>query len=75
VFDVTDHLDELRSWPTQQLLARRREVVVEQRPLHTEELSLTPVLDERGRIDPTVGLDGASARKALPAPRAGPNTA
>jgi hypothetical protein len=44
------------------VVARRREVVGEQRRLHTEELLLTRVLDERGRIDSTVGLDGVSTR-------------
>ena len=30
--------------------------------MRTEELLLTRVLDERGRVDPTVGADGESAR-------------
>jgi hypothetical protein len=62
MFDAAGHLDELRCWPTERLVARRREVVAEQRRLHTEELLLTRVLDERGKIDPTVGADGESAR-------------
>jgi hypothetical protein len=62
MFVVADHLDELRSWPTDRLAARRREVVDQQRQLRTEELLLTRVLDERGHIDPTIGLDGESAR-------------
>ena len=62
MFDVADHLDELRSWPTERLETRRREVVRERRRLETEELTIVRVLDERGRIDTTVGTDGESAR-------------
>jgi hypothetical protein len=62
MFDVADHLDELRSWPTDRLEARRHEVVLERRRLATEELAIVRVLDERGRIDPTVGDHGESAR-------------
>ena len=62
MFDVADHLDELRSWPTERLETRRREVVRERRRLETEELTIVRVLDERGRIDTTVGADGESAR-------------
>lgn len=51
-----------RSWPTEQLEARRHAVIVEQRRLHAEELAIVRVLDERGRIDPTMGSDGDSAR-------------
>ena len=36
--------------------------MAEQRRLRTEELLVTRVLDERGRVDPTVGADGESAR-------------
>jgi hypothetical protein len=61
MFDAAGHLDDLRSWPTERLVARRRDVVSEQRRLRTEELLLTRVLDERGRIDVTVGADGESA--------------
>ena len=62
MFDVIDHLDELRSWPTDRLSSRRDELVREQRRLHIEELTITRVLDERGQIDATVGRDGESAR-------------
>ena len=54
--------DEYRSWPTERLEARRRAVLVEQRRLHAEELAIVRVLDERGRIDPSVGCEGESAR-------------
>ena len=54
--------DVYRSWPTERLEARRREVVVAQRRLHAEELAIVRVLDERGRIDPTMGCEGESAR-------------
>jgi len=51
-----------RSWSTQRLEARRREVIGEQRRLHAEELAIVAVLDERGRIDVSMGADGESAR-------------
>jgi uncharacterized protein DUF222/HNH endonuclease len=62
MFDVVDHLDELRCWPTDRLEARRREVVRAKRRLEVEELNIMRVLDERGRIDPTVDDLGESAR-------------
>jgi hypothetical protein len=62
VFDVSDCLDELRSHSTDWLEARRREVVTEVRRLQSEEHSILLVLDERGRIDTSVGMDGESAR-------------
>jgi hypothetical protein len=62
MFDVTDHLDELRSWPTARLEARRREVVRAKRRLEVEELDILRVLDERGRIDVNIGGDGESPR-------------
>jgi hypothetical protein len=62
MFDVVDHLDELRCWPTDRLVAHRDCLVSEQRRLHVEELDVLRVLDERGRIDASVGLDGESAR-------------
>jgi hypothetical protein len=37
-------------------------VVGAQRELHAEELAIVRVLDERGRIDPTMGAYGDSAR-------------
>jgi hypothetical protein len=60
MFDVVDHLDELRSWPTDRLVARRHEVVRAKRRLEIEELDILRVLDERGRVDPTVGDQGES---------------
>ncbi len=62
MFDVADHLDELRNWPTGRLLAHHEELVREQRRLQLEDLDVLRVLDERGQIDPTVGRDGESAR-------------
>jgi hypothetical protein len=62
VFDVVDHLDELRSHSSEWLETRRREVVAEVRRLQSEELAIVRVLDERGRIDVSVGRDGESAR-------------
>jgi hypothetical protein len=62
MFDVTDRLDTLRSHSTEWLEARRREVVAEVRRLQSEEFAIVRVLDERGRIDVSMGLDGESAR-------------
>jgi hypothetical protein len=62
MFDIADHFDELRSWPTDRL---RRELDVlagEQRRLRTKELAVLRVLDERGQVDPTLDADGESAR-------------
>ena len=55
VFDVNDHLDELRCRPTSWLQARRDALVREQRRLRVEELAVIRVLDERGGIDETRG--------------------
>ena len=63
MFDVADHLDGLRCWPTERLVARRDELVRVQREARVEELAVVRVLDERGQIDPTVGRDGESARR------------
>ena len=54
--------DVYRSWSTERLEARRRAVICEQRRLHAEELAIVRVLDERGRIDPSFGSEGESAR-------------
>ena len=62
MFDVTDRLDTLRSHSTEWLEERRREVVAEVRRLQSEEHAILLVLDERGRIDVSTGLDGESAR-------------
>lgn len=62
MFDIVDHLDELRSWPTDRLHAHHVHLVGEQRRLHLEDLDVLRVLDERGQIDATVGRDGESAR-------------
>ncbi len=62
MFDVTDRLDTLRSHSTEWLETRRRDVVGEIRRLQSEEFAIVRVLDERGRIDVSVGLDGDSAR-------------
>ena len=60
MFDVL--VDELRTHSTQWLEARRREVIGAQRELHAEELAILRVLDERGRIDPSIGSAGESSR-------------
>src|SRR6476646_1807066 len=62
MFDIADHLDELRCWPTDRLVARRDELIGVQRQARVEELAIVRVLDERGRIDPTLGDHGESAR-------------
>jgi hypothetical protein len=63
MFDVTERLSELRCRPTQWLVARRDELVREQRRLRVEELAVTRVLDERGALDDSVaGRDGVSCR-------------
>jgi hypothetical protein len=62
VLDVTDCLDVMRSHSTEWLEARRGEVVAEVRRLQAEEHSILLVLDERGRVDVSRGLDGESAR-------------
>jgi hypothetical protein len=55
-------LDEMRSHSTEWLEARRREVVAQIRRLQSEEHSILLVLDERGRVDTSRGLDGESAK-------------
>src|SRR3954470_9823682 len=60
MFDVL--VDELRTHSTEWLESRRREVIGAQRELHAEELAIVRVLDERGRIDSTMGAYGESAR-------------
>jgi hypothetical protein len=55
-------VDEFRTHSTEWLESRRGEVIDAQRRLHTEELALVRVLDERGRIDPSIGSAGESAR-------------
>jgi hypothetical protein len=62
MFDVADHLDELRSWPTDRLRAHHEHLVREKRRLDLEDLDVLRVLDERGQIDPSIGRDGESAR-------------
>jgi len=62
VFDVVDHLDELRSWPTDRLHAHYAHLVREERRIHLERLDVLRVLDERGQVDTSVGADGESAR-------------
>ena len=54
--------DVYRSWSTERLEDRRRAVIGEQRRLYAEELAIVGVLDERGRIDSSIGADGESAR-------------
>jgi hypothetical protein len=65
VFDVAEELDELRTHSTDWLRAERRKLVVEQRRLHTKEMAIISVLDERGQIDERMAdEDGVSSRTA-----------
>src|SRR5256885_1661128 len=66
MFDVADHLDELRSWPALRLRREHDALVREQRRLRTKELAVLRVLDERGQIDPTLDASGESARTLVP---------
>jgi hypothetical protein len=63
MFDLADHLDGLRCWPTERLVAERDVLVREQRRLRVRELAIIRVLDECGKVDDTMaGRDGVSAR-------------
>jgi hypothetical protein len=62
MFDIADHLDDLRSWPTDRLVCRRDDLIGVQRQARVEELAIVRILDERGRIDPTVDDHGESAQ-------------
>jgi hypothetical protein len=63
MFDYGDRLDELRCRSTEWLLARRVELVAEQRRLRVEELAVVAVLDERGAVDDAMAAgDGVSVR-------------
>jgi hypothetical protein len=64
VFDMRDHLDQLRCRPTEWLSARRVELLREQRRLRVEELAVTRVLDERDALDESAAADGVSERTA-----------
>ena len=48
----TDELDELRTWPTDRLLAARDEAVVAERRWRLRRVTLDRVLDERGTTGP-----------------------
>jgi hypothetical protein len=60
VFDVL--VDELRAHSTEWLRREREQLVSEQRTLRTREMAVLRVLDERGQVDCSVGLQGDSAR-------------
>ena len=63
MFDWSGVCDELRCRPVGWLEARRVWLVAEQRRLHLEELAVTRVLDEHGRIDDTTAaVDGVDVR-------------
>jgi hypothetical protein len=62
MFDIGTHLDDLRSWPTDRLVAHHEVLVRDVRRLQLEDLDVLRVLDERGQIDVSVGRDGESAR-------------
>jgi hypothetical protein len=53
-------VDDFRNHSTEWLESRRRELIGEQRRLHSEELAIVRVLDERGRIDARLGDHGES---------------
>ena len=63
MFDIADHLDDLRSWPTDRLRRELDALVGEQRRLRTKELAVLRVLDERGQVDPTLDERGESPRE------------
>ena len=50
MFDVGNHLDELRSWTTDRLFAHHEHLMREQRRLQLVDLDVLRVLDERGQI-------------------------
>src|SRR5438093_9449712 len=62
MFDIGEHLDDLRSWPTGRLRKELDVLVGEQRRLRTKELAVLRVLDERGQVDVTLDVAGESAR-------------
>jgi hypothetical protein len=63
VFDYGSRLDQLRCHSTEWLEARRTELVAEQRRVWTEQLAVTAVLDERGRLGDAIAAgDGVSVR-------------
>ena len=65
MFDVVDHFDELRCWPTERLRARHEELLREQRRLYAEDLAVLRVLDEPGQVDDALAArDGVSTRTA-----------
>jgi len=55
-------VDEMRSHSTEWLCRERDELVHRQRTLRTREPAVLRVLDERGKVDVTVGSGGDSAR-------------
>jgi hypothetical protein len=64
-FDDRERVAELACRPTAWLVARRAELVREQRRLRIEELAVTAVLDERGALDDaTAARDGVSVDQA-----------
>jgi len=60
MFEWSAAVDDFRCWETLDLESRRFEVIAEQRRLHVEELAITRVLDDRGRID-----DALAAREGV----------
>jgi Domain of unknown function (DUF222) len=63
-FDLTEHLDELRSHSTEWLRVERENAVREQRQWRVRELALTRVLDERGAASVDVVEKGTTLREA-----------
>src|SRR3954453_23551483 len=62
MFDVGNHLDDLRSWSTDRLFAHHEHLLREQRRLQLEDLDVLRVLDERGKVDGSVGGERGTAR-------------
>jgi hypothetical protein len=60
MFDVL--VEELRSRSTEWLRREREQLVVQQRNLRAREMAVLSVLDERGQVDCSMGLQGESAR-------------
>src|SRR3954451_10105448 len=60
--EAIDCLEMMRSHSSEWLEARRVAVVGEIRRMQSEEQSILLVLDERGRVDVSRGMDGESAR-------------
>jgi hypothetical protein len=74
MYDVVADLDELRTHTTEWLRAERTKLVQAQRQLHTRELAIINVLDERGlahaELAETDGVSTRTARETIEVARA-----